>query len=265
MRFVRLHKSLIIIGSTLLLLAGGLLYGLMYVLDNYTITHIYVDGNKHYTSEEIIDIVQTSPLSGNSLFLSFQYRNKAITDIPFVERIDVDIVSRDTVRVHVYEKALAGVIRYLGRYMYFDRDGIVVESASLMYDDVPLVMGLDFDHVVLYEKLPVEKDEVFGEILDITQLLNKYQLKADRIYFDADYRIYLYFGQTEISLGDGTDIDEKVIQLQYILPDLEGKSGVLRLDDYSAANNHITFEERKTLREDNDLTESVKEEDAPVE
>lgn len=244
MRFIRLHKSLFILGATLIVLLGAALYGLYYITANYSITHIYVDGNTHYTNEEIIDMVQTSRFSGNSIFLSLQYRNRAITDIPFVERIDVEIVSKDTVRIHVYEKALAGYIRYLGRYMYFDRDGIVVESATHEYRDVPLVMGLSFDHVVLYEKLPVEKEEVFGQILDITQLLNKYALKADRIYFDADYHIYLYFGDAEISLGDGSGIDEKIIQLQYILPELEGRKGVLRLDDFTPSTTNITFEER---------------------
>ncbi|MCR5675818.1 MAG: FtsQ-type POTRA domain-containing protein [Lachnospiraceae bacterium] len=244
MKFIRLHKSLFIIGATLLILGGALLYAFLYISGNYTITHIYVDGNTHYTNDEIIGMVQTSRFSGNSLFLSLQYRDKAITDIPFVERIDVEIVSRDTVRIHVYEKALAGYIKYLGRFMYFDRDGIVVECATHEYQDVPLVMGLSFDHVVLYEKLPVEKSEIFNQILDITQLLNKYSLKADRIYFDSDYHIYLYFGDAEISLGDGTEIDEKIIQLQYILPELEGRKGVLRLDDFQPTTSNITFEER---------------------
>ena len=244
MKFIRLHKSLFIIGATLLVLAAGLFYAYRYVMDNYTITHIYVDGNKHYTNEEIIDMVQTSRFSSNSLFLSFQYRDRSITDIPFVERIDVDIVTRDTVRIHVYEKMIAGYIRYLGRYMYFDRDGIVVESSQTPSQDVPLVLGLDFDHVVLYEKLPVEREDIFSEILDITQLLSKYDLHADRIYFDDNYHVYLYFGDAEVSLGESGAMDEKIIQLQYILPSLEGKKGVLRLDNYTSSTNQVTFEER---------------------
>lgn len=248
MEFLRLHKSLIILGLTAGIVFALLAGGIFYVLHNYAITHIYVDGNTRYTNEEIIDLVQTSPLSGNSLFLSLQYRDKAITDVPFVERIDVEIVSKDTVRIRVYEKMLAGYIRYLGRYMYFDRDGIVVESTTEEYSDVPLVMGLDFDHVVLYQKLPVEKEEIFSQILDITRLLNKYSMKADRIYFDAGYHVYLYFGGVEVSLGAGEEIDEKVIQLQNILPDLVGKHGVLRLDDYSSTTGNITFEERNSIK-----------------
>ena len=112
MRFIRLHKSLIIIGASILIVLSGLLFGLKYIADNYTVTHIYVDGSKHYTNEEIIDMVKTSRFSDNSIYLAMQYRDRSITDIPFVERIDVDIVSRDTVRIHVYEKMIAGYIRY---------------------------------------------------------------------------------------------------------------------------------------------------------
>ena len=37
--------------------------------------------------------------------------------IPFIDTMDVIIVSNDTIKISVYE-ALAGYVEYLGRYMY---------------------------------------------------------------------------------------------------------------------------------------------------
>ena len=224
------------------MIAGGIAY--KYINDNYTVTNIYVTGNTHYTNDEIIDMVLDDKPSHNSLFLSLKYRDKSIENIPFIEKVDVDIVSKDTIRINVYEKAIAGYFAYLGRYMYFDRDGIVVESSYETSDEVPQVMGLSFDYIIMYEKLPTPNDAIFEEILDITQLLSKYNLKADRIFFDSEYNVYLYFDNVEVSLGTRDFIDEKIIQLQYILPELEGKKGILEMKDFDDGTKNITFEEK---------------------
>lgn len=239
------HKSLYIIALVLAVVCLVLLAGFKYINDKYTVTNIYVSGSTHYTNDQIIDMVLQGRMSHNSLYLSYKYRDKSIEDIPFVEKIDVDIVSPDTIRINVYEKAVAGYMSYLGRYIYFDRNGIVVESSLERSDLVPEVMGLSFDYIIMHEKLPIDNEKVFEEILDITQLLSKYELKADRILFDSEYNVYLYFGNIEASLGTEAYIDEKIIQLQYILPKLEGKSGILEMKDFDEDTKNVTFEEKK--------------------
>lgn len=240
----RLHKSIYIITGIIIAIIIFIAIAADYVLKNYTITNIYVDGNTHYTDEEIVSMVMVDKLDHNSLYLSLKYQDKSITDIPFIEKMDVNIVSPDTIRINVYEKAIAGYISYLGRYMYFDRDGIIVESSLETTDGVPEVMGLDFNSVVLYQRLPIDNTDVFEEILDITQLLSKYNLNADKIFFDKDYNVYLYFDDVEVTIGTNSHIDEKIIQLQYILPKLEGKSGILDMEDYDGTSKNIIFQEK---------------------
>ena len=238
------RKSLLVIAALLIILPVATLIALKYISDNYTVTNVYVTGNTHYTNEEIMDMVMNDRFGHNSVYLSMKYRNKSIEDIPFIQKMNVEILSPDTIRINVFEKAVAGYIQYLGRYMYFDRDGIVVESSLEKSDSVPLVLGLSFDHVIIHEKLPVENESVFAEILDITKLLSKYDLHAEKIFFDSEYNVYLYFEGVEVSLGTRDFIDEKIIQLQYILPSLEGKNGILEMKDYDEDTTNITFEEK---------------------
>lgn len=202
---------------------------------------IRVEGNLHYTREEIIDMVLTDRLSYNSLYLSLKYRNKEIKNIPFIETMSVKVVSQDQITITVYEKSVAGYVEYMGRYMYFDRDGVVVESSETKTQGVPQVTGISFDHVVLYEPLPVEDSDIFQKILSITQMLSKYEIVTDKIYFNDSYEITLYFGQVRARLGKD-NLEEKVMRLQYILPQLEGESGVLRLENYTDESQNITFE-----------------------
>ena len=240
--FFRNHKSIFIIFGIVFLLLLGLLFGYQYILDNYTVTTSYVEGNVHYTDEEILDMVMAGRYGNNSLFLSMKYRNKSISDVPFVEKMDVSVVDPHTIKIEVYEKALAGYVEYLENYMYFDKDGIVVESSNEKTKGIPLVTGLQFDHVVLYEPLPVDNPEIFKSILSITQLVNKYNLSIDRIYFGSDNTLTLYFDEVRVALGNATDLDEKLMKLQYMLPELEGKSGVLRMENYTEETKNISFE-----------------------
>lgn len=220
----------------------ALIVGIIYVLGNYRITTVYVEGNVHYTNEEIMNMVMDGPLSHNSLVLSLKYKNKKVKDIPFVSAMDISVQDPHTVKIDVYEKAVAGYVEYLEKYMYFDKEGIVVEASDEKTPGIPLVTGLSFEHVVLYEPLPVEDPEVFGSILDITQLVNKYNLSIDRIYFAKDNSITLYFDDIRVSLGEDRNLDEKIMKLQYMLPEIEGRSGELRMENYTEETKSVSFE-----------------------
>lgn len=240
--YFRNHKSIWIIAGIVLTVLIALVCGYRYVLEHYTVTTSYVEGNVHYTDEEILDLVMEGRYGNNSLFLSVKYRNKSISDVPFVEKMDVSVVDPHTIKVEVYEKALAGYVEYLEHYMYFDKDGIVVESSMEKTPGIPLVTGLSFDHVVLYEPLPVENPEIFKSILSITQLVNKYNLSIDRIFFGSDDTLTLYFDEVRVALGEATELDEKLMKLQYMLPELSGKKGVLRMENYTEETKNISFE-----------------------
>lgn len=207
----------------------------------FRVQNISVEGNVHYTSEEIETMVLTDRLSYNSLYLSLKYRNKEIRDIPFIETMSVRVDSPDSITIRVYEKSVAGYVEYMGRYMYFDRDGIVVESSETRTEGIPQVTGIRFDHVVLYEALPVKNTDIFQEILSITQMLSKHQITTDKIYFNESNEITLYFDNIRAKLGKD-NLEEKVMRLEQILPNLSGESGVLDLQNYSEDRKNVTFQ-----------------------
>ena len=240
-RFDRGKRTLILSAAFLFILAV-LIAGYIYIIQNYTVTTVYVDGNVHYTNEEIMDMVMGGRFGNNSLFLSLKYKDKGMENIPFIQAMDVTIEAKDTIRITVYEKALAGYVSYLGQYIYFDKDGIVVETSTEKTAGIPQVTGLKFDHVILHERLPVEKVEVFDEILNITQRLDKYSMSADRIYFDSDYQVTLVFGEAKVALGLDGYMDEKIMKLQYILPNLIGEKGTLDMREYSEDTKSYSFE-----------------------
>lgn len=225
--------------AVVFLAAGGTA---VYLKETYTVETVYVEGNVHYTEDEIKAIVMDGALGNNSLYLSLKYKDKGIEGIPFVDVVDVDILSPDTVKIIVYEKALTGCVRYLDTYIYFDRDGYAVESSAVRTVGVPQIVGLRFDHMVLGEKLPVEDDGIFNSILVLTNLLQKYSLTPDKIYFNRGGEITLYFEDTKIALGnEPSALEDKLMLLPGFLPELEGKSGILQMQAYDEDSGKYTF------------------------
>lgn len=239
----RVKKRRIRITVTFLVFVLILGAAVSWVLEHYHVESVYVEGNMHYSSEEIIRMVTDQPLGDNSLFLSLKYRDKGIEGIPFIQSMEVKVLAPDTVKIVVYEKTIAGFVEYLDGFMYFDRDGIVVEAAEARTLGIPEITGISFDHVVLYEPLPVENPSIFQDILDMTQMLSKYEIIADQIYFDSTNQMTLYFGEVRAKLGSDENIEEKMARLKQILPAAEGKKGVFRLENYSGSGENVSFEQ----------------------
>ena len=228
----KIIRRIVIIGILLLALGGGAV----------ALHTVYVEGNVHYTEDEIMEIVMSGPLGDNSLYLSLKYRDRGIQDIPFVDVMNVSILAPDTIKITVYEKALAGYVKYLDTYMYFDKDGYVVESSGIRTQGIPQITGLSFNHVVLGEQLPVEDPQVFSRIMDLTKLLNKYSLAADKIYLHSSGDITIYFGQIKVSMGsDNSHIEDKLQLLPDFLEKLQGKSGTLQMENYEEGKGKFTF------------------------
>ena len=218
---------------------------ILLMLNECTVKTVIVEGNVHYTNDEIMDMVMTNQIEHNSIYLSLKYKNRGIKGIPFIEKMNVDILSHDTIKIMVYEKSIAGYIEYLGKYMYFDKDGIIVESSQIKTVGIPQITGISFDYVILHEKIPVENEEVFQAILDITQILGKYNLSADKIYFDQNDEMTLYFDEIRVRLGDTVNVYDKIARLNAILPQLNGQKGVLHMESYDETMKNITFNKDK--------------------
>lgn len=237
-----MHRKKILKLSSICLVILLLVGLVFYINDTYTVKTVYIEGNIHYTDLEIMDMVMTGKYGKSSIYLSFVYKNKEIEDIPFVEAIEVSILSPDTIRIQVYEKALAGYVTYLGKHMYFDKDGIVVENSDIVTPGIPEVSGLEFDYIILHEPLPVEDKKIFKDILSVTQMLQKYEVSCDKLSFNSQKQMTLYMGDVKVSLGSTLNLNEKIMELPYLIPSLAGKKGTLRMENFTQENDYITFD-----------------------
>ena len=237
----KLRRRNIRAANILLTAAVTLTVTVFYLVEHFRVTKVYVDGNTRYSNEEISERVMEGFLGDNSLVMSVKYRFRDMPEFPFIERMDLNVLDHETIQIKVYEKALAGYINHLGSYIYFDRNGTVVETSTQRISDIPEVTGLQFDYIILYEKLPTKSEAIFSRILNTTQLLRKYELHADKIYFDSKENMSIFFGGVRADLGQDEYSDEKLSNLSKILPALEGKKGVLEMESFTPETNNVTF------------------------
>ena len=223
----RSRKWLVVLAVIIVLAAG---------ICSVNIRQVTVTGNTHYTEKEIVDMIFQKNMDWNSTYCYLQDHVKDHQQIPFVEDYKLVFQNPFHVQVIIHEKTVVGYVSYMSSFMYFDKDGIVVESTNQKLDDIPCITGLKFGHIVLHQPLPVEEKSVFESILNVTQVLETYNLKVDKIQYNSKGEATLYMNDLEVALGDSKDISGKISELSDMMPELEGKKGILYLDTYDPVN-----------------------------
>lgn len=211
------------------------------------VANIKIVGNVYYTEEEINKILFPSNREKSYISCFIGQVFGVHKDIPFIQQIKMEYKSLDTVEVTIYEKGIVGCISYMGQYLYFDKDGIVVDSSNDLTEGIPIIEGIKFNKVVLYEKVGTETEDIFVNILNLTQILQKNGLKIDRIYFTRDLKATLYWGDIEISLGYNTYMEDKIAVVASIMNKngFDGLKGTLNLENYSDENNEYLFKKKE--------------------
>ena len=133
----------------------------------------------------------------------------------------------------------------MGEYIYFDQDGVVVESTTKKQKAIPLIEGINFKKMNLNEQLEVEKEEkdIFERITGISQLISKYDIESDKIVFDNKKKVMLYTGKIRVNLGKRNDYEEQIAELSKLLPKAKKKKlkGVLDMEYFEEGQDQIIF------------------------
>lgn len=206
---------------------------------------IHVTGNQYSSAQEVLDWVQSDRRSSNTLYIMWKYNREDLKQLPAVEKIKVKLKSPWEVTIQVTEKKFSGRVDFEQMFLYFDRDGIASLKSREVIEGVPYIEGIELDvkKVQLGEVLPVTEAEVFEKINSVTELLEKTELKPDKISCNKD-DLTLHFGVVRIQLGSG-DYVNKLAQVPPILAKLmelyPGQAGVLHLENYASSDTSIRF------------------------
>ena len=238
-----------------ILIVLAVLLAVLAVFALLPVKSIRFDGDSVYTEEELKELIFGSdspkyyPARLKELFYNHQ-------EIPFLARYDLVFGKERSITVHLYEKSLAGCIRFQNYYLYFDWDGVLVEIGTQKLDGLYEVRGLPVEHAVKGEVLPVSDSGILHTILTLNQFLNRETIRwngqnrllgelCEGIRFKGS-AVQLEFGDIAVYLGESDNMEGKLYAMEDILPELEGKKGTLYLDSYQngAARPNYVFKEK---------------------
>ena len=187
------------------------------------IKHVKVEGTKIYSDREIEDSVFSRKHSKNELVFAIQRKLYGINKLPFVQDIEVTYNNRNTVTLFVYDKTISGCIKYLGQYVYFDKDGTVLQSMKVRRDGVLMVTGIRLRDFTVGRSFRVDDDTLFQTIMNLSQLVSHYDIEANRIHI-GDNEITLYAGDIKVLLGKKTMYDDELSALSSALKTAKEKN-----------------------------------------
>lgn len=225
---IRLLAVVVIIAAGFLLFAGV-----------FRTEEITVEGLSYYTEEAFLEKISSETARKNTLLFRFEQFRKGETRVPYIEHYDINAEGKNIIRIEVYEKILVGCVKVMGQYLYFDKDGYVTESAEERLPDVPLIKGLEFDRIVLYEKLKIQKDELYDVILNITKLIREYEIPAGSIIFNGKGEVELEIGDNSVSMGRRDAYDLQIQKLADLLPAVSDRKLYIDLSGYEGGSEDI--------------------------
>ncbi len=222
------------------------------VVKVFCVKNIVVEGNKLYDASVIEKAVLNDKYSWNSLYVVMKYKFVDTKEIPFIDTMEISLESPTTLHIKVYEKGMMGYlyIPSISENAYFDKNGLVVETSKEEIDGIPQICGIDCDKVVLYEKLPVDKQRL-REILTLTQALKRNKLLPDSITFGVENEPELAYGDIHVLMGPMELLTQKVERLAKIKPELTGMKGTLHLENWTEETTNIVFDRKDIGKKDN--------------
>lgn len=206
----------------------------------FHIDTVEIEGTEVYTDEEIKDSVFKWKFMDNGLILRLYDKYFQTGGLPFVEDIDIYYEGRNTVILHVYDKTISGCIKYMGQYVYFDKEGRVLESLPRRRKDVPVVTGIKFGDFSIGEKFKVDDGTQFNVIMNVSQLISHYDISVKRIHIN-DGDVTVYSGNVQVHLGEKKMYNDQFAALSEVLVTTGKKklSGTIDMENYKAGDKIV--------------------------
>ena len=240
----KLYRIIIEAGAAVLLI-----FVLVFFL-GFRVTSVQVEGNSFYTDDEIKNMVTNVPLAKNSILAGFINTEKSTKDAAMIDSIKISRINRNTLLLQVEEKQIIGYIEYQGQCLNFDRQGIIQIITDEPMENVPKIEGIDVKEAVQGERLSGISRTKLNTILSVGKMLEKMENKPDRLEFNDLNQLVMYYGDIEVRLGDDENMDEKINRLVGILPELEGMSGILHLENTTEDSESVVFDDATQETED---------------
>lgn len=197
----------------------------------WNISTVSIEGSSYYSKQEIMEkagILQDMHI----LKVNKKRSTKQLLKLPYINTATISASYPNAIKIRLTERKPIGYVPFSGTYLSIDKTGQVIDqSEAPLQQKLPIVEGLEFDKFILGEQLEVDNEEAIMAIIEMTILMEKYNLldKAVKIDVEDLGRIHLYIDSLNVIIGEISDLDKKIQWLCEIID--QYKIGVLDLSN----------------------------------
>ncbi len=215
-----------------------LIAGIILIFRVRTVT---IEGSTFYQQSQVKDMIFTNEFEKNTLGFWLTNQFLGHKDLPFVREYSISYSWPSGVHIKLYEKSIIAGAQYMNSYIYFDKEGMVLESTEVKRDDIPLFEIQNIKNFSLYQKIDMGNKELLEKILKLSNLMAHYHLPVERIVFNEANEAFLNVEKIQINLGGGDTYDDAMAALETVLPTaLENHlEGEFDLTTYNIGDNII--------------------------
>lgn len=198
----------------------------------FDITHIEVVGNNQISAERIVSL--SGLKVGDNIFNNIKMR--IITNIeeePFIENVQIERNLPGTIQIKVQERNIDYQLKLINGYIYINKQGYILEKAEKEVNNIILIEGYKTPEETLLNSKRVAQDDLLSlnTIMKLTESAKNLEVKdkitSINIENKDDIVIYSKSENKLIYIGDGSNIQNKMLYIKSILEKEEGKSGKL--------------------------------------
>lgn len=226
-----------LIGALLVVVAGALFL----FSPVFAIKEIRLENSEQFTASELAESIGLS--TGDNLF--FFRRSKAektLEQNPYIKEADLIMELPDTMVISLTERKVRAYVPYMGSYLYIDEEGRILDIQKTYTQGLPIVNGLQFSEFQLGEVLEVDNPDALHVMLQISQILQKYDMTEMVVELNVSNPndIYAQVNRVTVHLGTLDNMDQKILNLEKVMQTIpEEDRGTLDLSD---PNKRIIFQ-----------------------
>ncbi len=196
-----------IVGAALVLLAGtAVMFSPV-----FTVKEIRLEHSKNFTTTELADEIGLAKGDNMILFSRLRAEN-ILKKNPYIQHADLIMELPSTMVISLTERKVRAYIPYMDSYLYIDEEGRVLDIQDTYEPGLPLVEGLQFSEFHLGDIIEVENAESLRIMLQISQMVEKYDFKNTEVTLDvSDHQnIHGHVGNVQVLLGTMDNMDQKI-------------------------------------------------------
>lgn len=219
-------KKIFVLFSSIILI--GVVVILALTAPIFNITNIQIQGNNQIEPNTIISL--SGLKKGENIF---RFNNSVIQNIKensYIENAEVTRKLPGTVLISVEERTVKYQINLINSYTYIDKNGYILENSTIK-KEVPVIVGLSIKEDEMLEKgrLKTEDLEKLNEISKIMEAAKAINIENIITEINTEnpneYILYIESKSKKIYIGDTSNLTNKMLYVQRILENEEGKSG----------------------------------------